>query len=172
MTDSFSNWMVYLDEDAPRIELAVGDTITLREFTEWIWHKSEEPSEYKNVTWKMKQGNNYVEPYDTSVFDFTKYHRNTGDDEIKETYDLFEGKANAQGEITLYRVNSSNQVVGAPVVIAVTNKPQSQKPGIVTENIAADIKVNLFDYNTDSQVPNSNNNLDVNYNTASLFAVN
>ena len=168
-TSSFSNWLVYLDEDATTIELAVGDTLTLRDFTEWRWHNSEEPAEYKNVDWKMKNsGGSYVDPFTTTAMKFEKFTRAENEDEIHEAYTLFHGTAQEAGSVVLYRVNSNGETVGNPITVNVVQKEPSAKPDVITENIA-NIKVNLFDYNTDAQDSSSTNNLDVKYNTASSW---
>ena len=168
-TDSFSNWLIYLDEDLDTIEISEGDTITLREYSEWIWHKTEELPEYQNVKWRMLQNNRYVEPYDYGrVIDFTKYTRSTNEDQIHENYDIFHGKANNAGEFVLYRVNTTtNQVVGDPITVRVTNNPSSSKPPVIANT--ANLTVNLFDYNTDAQSQNPRYNLDVSGNTASSW---
>lgn len=166
-TDSFSNWLIYLDENLETIEISEGDTITLREYSEWIWHKDEELDDYKNVKWRMRLNNNYVEPYDyNNIIDFTKYTRTTNEDEIHENYDIFHGEAKHIGEFYLYRVKN-NQVVGKPILVKVTNNPSSPTPPVVTNT--ANLTVNLFDYNTDAQSPNPRYNLDVSGNVASSW---
>ena len=52
-TDSFSNWLVFLDEDLSSINVETGDSLTLRPYTEWVWKKDAELDEYKNIEWSF-----------------------------------------------------------------------------------------------------------------------
>ena len=57
-TDSFSDWLVYLDEELEEITVSVDDTITLRPYSSWIWKGTDEIAPYNENSVKWYFENN------------------------------------------------------------------------------------------------------------------
>ena len=56
-TDSFSDWLIYLDEDLQSITVGVDDTITLRPYSSWVWKSDAELQEYIGKEWDFSDTN-------------------------------------------------------------------------------------------------------------------
>ena len=171
VTDSFSDWLMYLDETLTDITVGVDDTITLRPYSSWIWTHADEHElgEYENVEWVFPEAtwshstingenNTTIHLYELRNYSdvpnakvqymvYEKY-----DSQLEETYTVAYGYANYPGEYDIERTN------GESIHVTVTGDVPDVPP-VVTGS--ANISVNLFNYdNTDDHV------LDVQGNTA------
>ncbi len=147
-TDSFSNWLVYLDEDLTDINLTTGDSLTLRPYTEWVWKAEDEPAAYQGGQWTFpsSEWNSWTE-WENNV-QYTIYqHKTNGsrfrsfsktDDQLHETYTV----------VTSVYLNAGTFDVqtnkGKTIHVHVTQGDSSPKPDTV-DGIPG-LTVNLFDY--------------------------
>lgn len=74
-TESFSNWLLYLDEDLEEITINQGDSITLRPYSEWIWDQQNTVNG-QTVRWKTVNTNGIM---NVTPNDYT-------DDQLNQTY--------------------------------------------------------------------------------------
>ena len=168
-TDSFSNWLVYLDEDLADITLSTGDSLTLRPYSEWHWKSDEDPYVIDGIKWVFPSGEYYTREGDREVsinyqggkenrhgivsastqngkyvFEgFAKY-----DLENKEDYWYYHISNLAEGDFDIH--TSAGKVIH----VHVRPNAHGDKPGTV-EGISG-LTVNLFDYD----VPGYDNNYD------------
>ena len=172
-TDSFSDWLLYLDEDIQSMTVGVDDTITLRPYSSWIWKHDAEITPYNNASWDFSDTNiwergaeirnqqnavigyeyhlkNYVSPTPNASVQYLVYEKY--DDQLKETYNVAYGYANGPGEYDL------KTTLGKTIHVTVVGDVRDVPPVITN---TANIAVNLFNYdNTENHV------LDVSDNTA------
>ena len=157
-TDSFSNWLLYLDEDLTDINVTTSDSLTLRPYTEWVWKQSDEPAEYAGGqwvfptsewnTWTKKEGTvNYTYyQHKTNETTFRSYQKT--DDQLKETYTVVTSTTLKAGDFDI----QTNR--GKTIHVHVTPGASSEKPATVPG--VSGLTVNLFDYD----VPKVNGQLD------------
>ena len=163
-TDSFSNWLVYLDEDLTDINLTTGDTLTLRPYTEWVWKSEDEPEAYQDGQWTFPSSDWNVSYQDEQYITGTSWNGQS----IYETvhYTLYTHKTNGtvfrsftktDGELnetyTVVTVDPGNLRAGdfdiqtnkgKIIHVHVTQGESSPKPGTVSG--IPGLTVNLFDY--------------------------
>jgi len=148
-TDSFSNWLVFLDESASEITVGPGDIITLRPYNEWSWDKPE------------NQGDNWVNPAGdstiTSAADITPH--TVTDSNLHHTFTFYDIqiKNNAAGKA--FDVKTEG---GRTVHVKVADQsPEADgaKPSQVTtvNNGEEGITFNLYDYDRGQTLDESDN---------------
>ena len=142
LTDSFSNWLVFLDEDISEITIGYGDTITLRPYSEWTWQQDYETS---TSSWVKPNDNQCV------TVSTNNYH----DGQLDETYTSY--TLTAKYNPGSFYIEQTN---GKKIKVNVSSQPVSPTPRTVQG--IPEIKVNLFNYNQDKT-------LDVSGNVASSF---
>ena len=155
-TESFSNWLIYLDEELEEITINQGDSITLRPYSEWIWDQKE-TVDGQTVRWKTITVNNQQTINTNGIMNVTPnygYH----DDQLDQTYDSYTLTTNGTtGTFNLEREN------GEIIKVTVTGNPASDKPPVIPfENTVQGLTVNMFNYDADGS-------LDVRYNVASYI---
>ncbi|MBR6732077.1 MAG: fibro-slime domain-containing protein [Bacteroidales bacterium] len=183
-TDSFSNWLLYLDEDLTSIDVTTGDSITLRPYTEWVWKHSDEPTEpidYRDGRWTFPPSD-WTESRENDGYTYYT-HRTNGsrfrtfqktDSQLNETYTVVTSASlsatNGGFDLTTNK--------GKTIHVNVTQGQASGKPGTVNDAISG-LTVNLFDYDVPYQkyqngqnIPNTfdfthSGSLDVQSNVAS-----
>ncbi len=155
-TESFSNWLIYLDEDLPEITINQGDSITLRPYSEWIWDQKE-TVDGQTVRWKTITVNNQQTINTNGIMTVTPNY-NYHDDQLDQTYDSYTLTTNGTtGTFNLEREN------GQTIKVTVTNNPASAKPGAIPfEDTVQGLIVNMFNYDADGS-------LDVRRNVASYI---
>ena len=172
-TDSFSDWLLFLDETVDNITIGVNDTLTLRPYSRWIWKKTEELDEYKGMKWTFPEDqwtitgdwtSNTGTGYATAKNQVISFERRSKwDGEIRERYDVLHGKATRQGVFTLtLKKGDVVKTITVNVNDDVPNKPQP------VEN-TADLKVNLFDYDINTSNPKQSGILDEENNKANSY---
>lgn len=146
-TDSFSNWLVFLDESTQEITVGPGDSITLRPYNEWSW---DEPSE---------QGDDWTNPgTDSAVTDAATVTPHTvTDSNLNHTYTFYDLdiKSNAAG-----KEFDVKTVTGRTIHIKVAeSSPEQPTPPTVSTVTNADegITFNLYDYDKSGNLDESNN---------------
>ncbi len=162
-TDSFSNWLLYLDEDLTSIDVTTGDSLTLRPYTEWVWKNDDESAAYQDGEWTFPSSD--WDKVDTGEwvnnvwFNYTLYtHKTNGsqfrsftktDDQLNETYTVVTSVSLGTGNDGKFNLTTNK---GKTIEVHVTEGSSSGKP----ETVAGipDLKVNLFDYD----IPGSGNN--------------
>lgn len=175
VTESFSNWLLYLDETLEEITVYTGDSITLRPYGGWYWKKDGEPAELQALEWifpeseyTTRTGSQSV-PIDysggkrtytgiisakTKDEKFTFEGRAKFDRELKEAYWLYHINLNTTGSFNLHIGQ------GKTIKVNVIEGEHTDEPGTVqgVENV----KVNLFDYDLggvlDEGIKNGKNN--------------
>lgn len=154
VTDSFSNWLVYLDEDLTDINVTTGDSITLRPYTEWVWKSTDEPAAYQGGQWTFpgsdwdtwtQNGYTYYQ-HKTNGTRFRSYSKN--DSQLNETYTVVTSEWLSVGDFDI----QTNK--GKTIHVHVTQGSSSGKPGTVSG--VEGLTVNLFDYD----VPGNGNYYD------------
>ena len=172
-TPSFSNWLLYLDEDLTSIDVTSGDSITLRPYSEWIWKQSDEPAEYQNGNWVFPESDWNRETRIEGNVTYTIYtHRTNGsvfrafekeDSQLNETYTVVTSERLNPGLFDL----QTNK--GKIIHVNVTQGSGSGKPETVSG--VQGLTVNLFDYDVPSTYGSydftRSGNLDVQSNVAS-----
>ena len=146
-TESFSNWLVFLDQDVEEITVGRGDTITLRPYSQWVWNQ-QNVVDGESVSWKYPDtaGHMTVE---------TKHYK---DQQLNQEYDLYHLTATSNpGDFYI------ETTAGKKIHVIVQANPVSDTPGTVDG--LDTIKVNLFNYDLD-------HSLDVWMNTASYIDAN
>lgn len=163
VTDSFSNWLLYLDEEFEdnKITIYQGDSLTLRPYGEWYWKKEDEPAALQALNWEFPtneyntQTGSQTVPIDysghTATYSgITKATTNDGkytflgyaryDRQLEEYYWFYDGTFTELGEFDLHIGNDRT------IRVEVVQRPGDDdgKPGTVQGT--SDIKVNLFDY--------------------------
>ena len=151
-TDSFSDWLLFLDETVENITIGVNDTLTLRPYSKWVWKSSEEVEEYANYEWNPPQNSNVI-----SFRRERKY-----DDQLREEYYFYHGQATRTGTFDL-QLKEGDTVKHTIHVTVVNDVPDLPAPITKTE----DIKINLFDYDINQSDPTKSGVLDARGNTAS-----
>ena len=151
-TDSFSDWLLFLDETVENITIGVNDTLTLRPYSKWVWKSSEEREEFEHYEWKTPQNSN--------VISFSRERKY--DDQLREEYYYYHGQATRTGTFDLQLVEG-NTVKHTIHVTVVDDVPDL--PGVIQET--EDIKINLFDYDINQYDPTKSGVLDAQGNTAS-----
>ena len=147
-TDSFSNWLVYLDEDLTDINVTTGDSLTLRPYTEWVWKDEDEPAAYQGGQWTFPSSDwNSWTGWDNGV-QYTYYQHKTNesrfrafsktDGELQETYTVITSDSLNAGTFDI----QTNK--GKIIHVHVTQGQSSPKPDTV-QGISG-LTVNLFDY--------------------------
>jgi len=151
-TDSFSDWLLFLDETVEYITIGVNDTLTLRPYSKWVWKSSEELEEYEHYEWKVPQNSN--------VISFSRERKY--DDQLREEYYYHHGKATQKGKFDLQLVDGDivKHTIHVTVIDDVPDIPET-----ITDT--ADIKINLFDYDINTTNPAKSGVLDARGNTAS-----
>ncbi len=152
-TSSFSDWLLFLDETVENITIGVNDTLTLRPYSKWVWKSSEEVEPYVNYQWKVPQNSN--------VISFSRERKY--DDQLREEYYFYHGKATQTGSFDLQLVDGNN--VKHTIHVTVVNDVPDTPTPIPDEN-KADIKINLFDYDINSTDVTKSGSLDARGNTA------
>ena len=162
-TDSFSNWLLYLDETVTSIGVTTSDSVTLRPYTSWVWKHRDEPTEpidytdgewtFPTDTWDTWTSNEggvnyrfYRHKTNGSVFrSFSKT-----DSQLNETYTVVtsDSLSATNGGFDL----TTNK--GKTIHVNVTQGDSSDKPKTVAG--VSGLTVNLFDYD----VPYQNNTYD------------
>ena len=164
-TDSFSDWLLFLDEDLTSITVHEGDTLTLRPYTEWVWKQSDmQGTEYAggewifpNNAWSQSSSSEWVPTINSTVYftDYTTIGAGTGenkfhvfskeDSQLEETYNVCRSDPLKPGEFDI----QTNK--GKVIHVKVLPGTSSAKPGTV-EGITGipGLKVNLFDYDVPS----------------------
>ena len=147
-TDSFSNWLLYLDEDVEYINVTTEDSITLRPYSEWIWKKTDELDEYQNGQWTFPSDTWKESKKTENGVQYTIYeHRKNGskfrsfqkkDDQLNETYTVVTSDGLKAGTFDL----QTNK--GKTIHVNVAKGAASGKPGTVSG--ISGLTVNLFDY--------------------------
>ena len=156
ITDSFSNWLLFLDEDVTSVNVTTGDSLTLRPYSEWIWKQDAELDEYKGAYWYFPSSEwDTWGQWENGVY-YTYYrHKTNGsqfrsfskyDDQLEETYTVVTSVSlgtgnNGQFNLRVRKGNSDIKVIP----VNVTQGSSSGKPGIIPDAIP-DLTVNLFDY--------------------------
>lgn len=155
-TESFSNWLLYLDEDLEEITINQGDSITLRPYSEWIWDQKETVNG-QTVRWKTTTVNGQQTINTNGIMNVTPKY-NYHDDQLDQTYDSYTLTTNGRtGTFNLEREN------GKTIKVTVTNNPASDKPPVIPfENTVHGLTVNMFNYDADGS-------LDVRRNVASYI---
>lgn len=147
-TDSFSNWLVYLDEDLTDINITTGDSLTLRPYSEWVWKQNAELEQYQGGQWIFPSsdwdswtngGNTYYRHKQTGTV-FRSFPKNDG--QLNENYTVVTSETITEGTFDL----QTNK--GKVIHVHVTPGDGNHKPNTV-DGISG-LKVNLFDYD----VPN------------------
>ena len=145
-TQSFSNWLVFLDEDVEEITVGRGDTITLRPYSQWVWNQ-QNTVDGQSVSWKYPQTNGHMD------VDVKSYE----DGELNQTYSFYQLTVPNRPNLGDFYVETT---AGKKIHVIVQNDPVPEVPGTVD---GLDfIKVNLFNYDKD-------NSLDVRDNVASYI---
>lgn len=143
-TDSFSNWLVFLDQDVETINIGIGDTITLRPYGQWVWNQQNSVDgqyvAWVEPTYQNTNGIVYIE----------KPHYNDG--QLNQEYDFYHLIAANTGEFDL------QTTAGKTIHVVIGNQPTAAVPSTVSG--LDNIKVNIFNYDLDKS-------LDVPENTAS-----
>lgn len=150
-TDSFSDWLLFLDETVENITIGVNDTLTLRPYSKWVWKSTEEEEQYANYEWRVPQNSNII-----SFSRERKY-----DDQLREEYYYYHGQATRQGNFDIQLVDG-NTVKHTIHVNVVNDVPDI--PAAITDT--ADIKINLFDYDINANDSTKSGSLDAKGNTA------
>ena len=136
-TSSFSNWLVFLDEEATNITIGVGDTITLRPYKEW--------------SWKGDQGDFWKTPNTNGHADVEK--RNIDDSQLNEQYSIYNLKATSTGTFDIETEGGKKITVNVQDT-GITDPP----PTVQTiDNTSNGITFNLFDYDRDKGLDEENN---------------
>ena len=151
-TDSFSDWLLFLDETVENITIGVNDTLTLRPYSKWVWKSSEEVEEYAHYEWNPPQNSN--------VISFSRERKY--DDQLREEYYFYHGQATRTGTFDL-QLKEGDTVKHTIHVRVVDDVPDL--PGVIQET--EDIKINLFDYDINQSDPTKSGSLDARGNTAS-----
>ena len=151
-TDSFSDWLLFLDETVENITIGVNDTLTLRPYSKWVWKSSEELEEYEHYEWNPPQNSN--------VISFSRERKY--DDQLREEYYFYHGQARRTGTFDL-QLKEGDTVKHTIHVRVIDDVPDL--PATITET--EDIKINLFDYDINSSNPTKSGVLDARGNTAS-----
>lgn len=147
-TDSFSNWLVYLDEDLTDINITTGDSLTLRPYSEWVWKQNAELEQYQGGQWIFPSsdwdswtngGYTYYRHKQTETV-FRSFPKNDG--QLNEDYTVVTSETITEGTFDL----QTNK--GKVIHVHVTPGDGDHKPNTV-DGISG-LKVNLFDYD----VPN------------------
>lgn len=166
VTDSFSNWLLFLDEDLTDITVYKGDSITLRPYGEWYWKKDGEPAEVQALKWTFPSNEYYVtegwqnnvptdysgstenyygitkaqtKDYKYTINGYAKYDR-----ELNEPYWYYHASDLQPGDFTLYVSNGSGGTRTIQVHVINESSHENDKPGTVAG--VDNIVVNLFDY--------------------------
>lgn len=148
-TDSFSNWLVFLDESASEITVGPGDIITLRPYNEWSWDKPE------------NQGDNWVNPAGdstiTSAADITPH--TVTDSNLNHTFTFYDIKIKNNAAGKAFDVKTEG---GRTVHVKVADQsPEADgaKPSQVTtvNNGEEGITFNLYDYDRGQTLDESDN---------------
>ena len=167
-TESFSNWLLYLDEEFPNNEITVyqGDSITLRPYGEWYWKSEDEPDALRSLKWVWPASDyntttgsqNVVVDYNGTTeqrWGYTQANTKNGicnfrglakyDRELEEDYWYYDATLNQTGEFFIYVGTDANHIEKT-IKVKVEARPQGDdgKPGTVQG--IPNIKVNLFDY--------------------------
>ena len=174
-TESFSDWLLSLDQKEKNFTIYVGDELTLRPYDEWIWKKRDDAN---MATWDFSNwtaNGTYTYTYDNNqtrtgyrykdsagVIEF--YSKEKHDGELNEDYTLYYGTANKAGTIVLQQKDTNGNISDA-FTITVENRPTGYdgKPGILTaadgvvDNTVDGINFNLFKYNTSKTLDVDNN---------------
>ena len=150
-TDSFSDWLLFLDETVENITIGVNDTLTLRPYSKWVWKSSEEVEEYANYEWNPPQNSN--------VITFSRERKY--DNQLREEYYFYHGQATRTGTFDL-QLKEGDTVKHTIHVTVVNDVPDL--PGVIQET--EDIKINLFDYDINSSDPTKSGVLDAEGNIA------
>ena len=141
-TNSFSDWLLFLDETVENITIGVNDTLTLRPYSKWVWKSSEELEEYAHYEWSVPQNSNVI----------TFNRERKYDDQLREEYYFYHGAATQTGQfdIELKEGNVVKHTIHVTVVPDVDDLPP-------TIDQTVDLKVNLFDYDVPYQKSNGVN---------------
>ena len=165
-TDSFSNWLLYLDETVTSIDVTTSDSVTLRPYTSWVWKHSDEPTEpidYSNGQWTFPADTWETWTGNEGGVNYSYYrHRTNGsvfrsfsktDDQLHETYTVVTSQSlsatNGGFDLTTNK--------GKTIHVNVTQGTSSGKPGTV-EGISG-LTVNLFDYDVPYQKNQNGQNI-------------
>ena len=151
-TDSFSNWLVYLDEDLTSIDVTTGDSITLRPYTEWVWKQEDEPTEYLGGQWDFPTSDwdSYTQSENNVTYTYYRHKTNGSvfrsysktDDQLNETYTVVTSESLSAGTFDI----QTNK--GKTIHVNVTQGSSTGKPDTVSG--LPNLTVNLFDYDVPS----------------------
>lgn len=143
-TDSFSNYLVFLDQDVDEITVGRGDTITLRPYSQWVWDQ-QNTVDGRTVSWKQPDPQGHM----------TWESKHYKDNELGQEYDYYQLTATTNpGDFYIETTE------GKKIHVIVKGETMSGIPGTV-DGIDT-IKVNLFNYDLDKS-------LDVQENVASYI---
>ena len=144
ITPSFSNWLLYLDEDLTGIEVTTGDSLTLRPYSEWIWKQNDEPAQYQGGEWMFpasewdtwREGSETMYRHKTNGSLFRSFEKT--DSQLNETYTVVTSVSLSAGTFDL----QTNK--GKTIHVNVRQGQASGKPDTVDG--VQGLTVNLFDY--------------------------
>ena len=130
-TESFSNYLVFLDEDVDEITVGQGDTITLRPYSQWVWNQQNTVNG-QTVSWVYPDTGGHM----------TVQTKSYTDSQLNQTYDFYQLTATANtGDFYI------ETTAGKRIHVTVAGGTLPDVPGTV-EGLDT-IKINLFNYDKD-----------------------
>lgn len=164
VTESFSNWLLFLDEEVTSIDVYQGDSITLRPYGKWFWKYNDPTNTLSDVSWSFP-ASQYDVTEDWTQVDvdynggkewrygitqaktknglYTIYGTAKYDRELKEDYRFFNIYLPDNAPLDGFNLYTSN---GKTIRVNVLPKPQTPVTTPPEIQGLTNIKVNLFDY--------------------------
>ena len=139
MVESFSNYLVFLDQDVEEITVGRGDTITLRPYSQWVWNQ-QNVVDGQAVYWRTPNPNGHM----------TVETKSYTDGQLNQTYSYYQLTATTNPGVFYIETTA-----GKRIKVTVKGETVSDVPGTV-EGLD-NIKVNLFNYDLDKSLDVRNN---------------